>query len=313
MIGMNMTNRRQFLSLLGATGISAAIPSLAFAASAPGQEPFTFLFFTDAHIQPELNAAVGTQMAFKKGRAIKADFALNGGDHVFDALAVPMRRSLSLFDMYDKAEQDLGLKVYHTIGNHDVCGVYPASEMTVDDPQYGKKVFEQRMGKLYYSFDHKGHHFVVLDSIGITADRAYEGRVDDAQLKWLAADLAAMHPGIPVIVSVHIPLVTAFNAYVPETPIPPPHHGLSVANANQVLDIFAGNNVIGVLQGHTHINETVLWKGVPYITSGAVSGNWWHGTRLGTPEGFTVVTVANGKMTTRYETYGFKSVAPQNT
>jgi 3',5'-cyclic AMP phosphodiesterase CpdA len=313
MIGMNMTNRRQFLSLLGATGISAAIPSPAFAAFAPRQEPFTFLFFTDAHIQPELNAAVGTQMAFKKGRAIKADFALNGGDHVFDALAVPMRRSLSLFDMYDKAEQDLGLKVYHTIGNHDVCGVYPASEMTVDDPQYGKKVFEQRMGKTYYSFDHKGHHFVVMDSIGITADRAYEGRVDDAQLKWLAADLAALHPGTPVIVSVHIPLVTAFNAYVPETPIPPPHHGLSVANANQVLDIFAGHNVIGVLQGHTHINETVLWKGVPYITSGAVSGNWWHGTRLGTPEGFTVVTVANGKMATRYETYGFKSVAPQNT
>lgn len=280
---------------------------------APAQESFTFLFFTDAHIQPELNAAIGTGMAFRKGRTIKADFAINGGDHVFDSLAVPMKRSLSLFDLYDKTEQDLSLKVYHTIGNHDVCGIYPSSEMSEDDPQYGKKVFEQRMGKTYYSFDHKGHHFVVLDSIGITADRAYEGRVDDTQLKWLAADLAGLHPGTPVIVSVHIPLVTAFNAYVPEMPIPPPHHGLSVANANQVLDIFAGHNVIGVLQGHTHINETVLWKGVPYITSGAVSGNWWHGTRLGTPEGFTVVTVANGKMTTRYETYGFKSVAPQNT
>jgi hypothetical protein len=29
---------------------------------------------------------------------------------------------------------------------------------------------------------------------------------------------------------------------------------------------------------------------------------------MGTPEGFTVVTVADGKMTTRYETYGFKAV-----
>jgi 3',5'-cyclic-AMP phosphodiesterase len=44
-----------------------------------------------------------------------------------------------------------------------------------------------------------------------------------------------------------------------------------------------------------------------------VCGNWWHGTRLGTPEGFTVVTVANGKLTTRYETTGFKTIAPQNT
>jgi 3',5'-cyclic AMP phosphodiesterase CpdA len=178
---------------------------------------------------------------------------------------------------------------------------------------YGKKLFEQRFGKLYYSFDHKGHHFIVLDSIGITNDRSYEGRVDEAQLKWLAADLAALPAGTPIIVSVHIPLVTAFLAYVPEPPLPPAHHGLSVANANQVLDLFAGRNVLGVLQGHTHVNETVLWKGVPYITSGAVCGNWWHGTRLGTPEGFTVVTVANGKLTTRYEVSGFKTISPQNT
>jgi 3',5'-cyclic-AMP phosphodiesterase len=310
---VNKTSRRQFLTLLGATGVASAIPSRVFAEVAPSHEPFTFLFFTDAHLQPELNGVLGTDMAFRKGRTIKADFAINGGDHVFDSLAVPTKRSVALFDMYNKAQQDLGLKVYHTIGNHDVCGIYPASGVADNDPLYGKKLFEQRFGKTYYSFGHRGHHFIVLDSIGITSDRAYEGRVDDAQLKWLANDLAALPAVTPIIVSVHIPLVTAFGAYVPETPIPPPHHGLSVANANQVLDLFAGHNVIGVLQGHTHVNETVIWKGVPYITSGAVCGNWWRGTRLGTPEGFTVVTVANGKLTTRYETYGFKTVAPQNT
>jgi len=252
-------------------------------------------------------------MAFKKARGVKADFAINGGDHVFDALGAPKERALNLFDLYDKTEQDLGVKVYHTVGNHDVLGIYPASGIAQDDPLYGKKLFEQRFGKLYYSFDHKGHHFIVLDSISITPDRSYEGRIDAAQLQWLAADLAALPAGAPVIVSVHIPLVTAFNAYLPEPAVAPTHHGLSVANANEVLDLFAGHNVLGVLQGHTHVNETVLWKGVPYITSGAVCGNWWHGTRLGTPEGFTVVTVANNKLTTRYEPSGFQSVAPQNT
>jgi Icc protein len=205
------------------------------------------------------------------------------------------------------------MKVYHTVGNHDVLGIYPASGIAQDDPLYGKKLFEQRFGKLYYSFDHKGHHFIVLDSIGITPDRAYEGRINAAQLQWLAADLAALPVGTPVIVSVHIPLVTAFGAYLPEASVVPTHHSLSVANANQVLDLFAGHNVLGVLQGHTHVNEIVQWKGVPYITSGAVCGNWWHGTRLGTPEGFTVVTVANNKLTTHYVPSGFKSVAPQNT
>jgi Icc protein len=303
--------------MLGAAGLSAAVAPSLLAAPAPinGQasEPFTFLFVTDAHLQPELNGVVGTDMAFKKARMVKADFAINGGDHVFDALGVPKQRVQTLFDLYDKTEQDLGVKVYHTIGNHDVCGIYPASGITQDDPLYGKKLFEQRFGKLYYSFDHKGHHFIVLDSIGITPDHAYEGRVDAAQLQWLAADLAALPAGTPVIVAVHMPLVTGFAAYMPEPTVAPAHHSLSVANANQVLDLFAGHNVLGVLQGHTHVNETVVWKGVPYITGGAVCGNWWHGTRLGTPEGFTVVTVANNKLTTHYEPSGFQTISPQNT
>jgi 3',5'-cyclic AMP phosphodiesterase CpdA len=137
--------------------------------------------------------------------------------------------------------------------------------------------------------------------------------VDAEQLTWLKNDLAALPASAPVIVSVHIPLVTAFGSYVPQPATPPKHHGMSVANSSEVIALFEGHNVLGVLQGHTHINEMVEWKGVPYFTSGAVSGNWWRGTRMGTPEGFTVVEVKDGKLSTRYETYGFKSVDPQNT
>ena len=306
-----MTTRREFLTLLGATGAAAVTPSSLLAA--PSAESFTFLFLTDTHIQPELDAAKGTDMAYKKARSLKADFAIQGGDHVFDSLAVPKERAISLFDLYGKTEQDLGMKVHHTIGNHDVVGIFPKSGVSPTDPLYGKKLFEDHFGKRYYSFDHKGHHFVVLDSIGLTSDRAYEGRIDDEQKQWLASDLAALPKGTPVIVSVHIPLVTAFYSYVPVPAKPEEHHGLSIANADEVIKLFEGHNVLGVLQGHTHINERVEWHGVPYITSGAVSGNWWKGTRMGTPEGFTVVTVAGGKLTTRYETYGFKSVDPQNT
>jgi 3',5'-cyclic-AMP phosphodiesterase len=307
------TTRREFLSLLGAAGAAAAInPSSLLAATKP--KSFSFLFVTDAHIQPELNAAVGTSMAFKKARTFKADFAIQGGDHVFDALGVPKQRALALFDLYDKTEQDLGMKVYHTIGNHDVLGIYTASGIAPTDPHYGKKLFEDRFGKRYYSFDHKGHHFIVLDSIGITDDHAYEGRIDAEQLAWLKTDVAALPAGTPILISVHIPLVSAFTSYVPElSVISSRHHSLTVANASDVLTILNGQNVIGILQGHTHINENVEYKGVNYVTSGAISGNWWKGTRMGTPEGFTVVTVADGKMTTRYETYGFKSVAPENT
>ena len=307
-------NRREFLGLAGAAGLAAATPSSLFGKTKTDKaSDFTFLFLTDTHLQPELNAAQGCDMCFKQARTIKSDFAIQGGDHVFDSLGVSRARATSLFDLYAKTEQDLGMKLYHTIGNHDCLGVYAASGVAETDSLYGKKIFEDRFGKTYYSFDHKGVHFIVLDSIGITDDRAYEGRVDAAQLAWLAADLKVLPATMPIIVSVHIPLVTAFDSYVPVPATAPKHHGGSVANAYEVIALFEGHNVLGVLQGHTHINETVIWKGVPYITSGAVSGNWWRGTRMGTPEGFTVVEVKGGKLSTRYETYGFKSIDPHNT
>ena len=304
-------NRRRFLALTGAAGLSTWMgPSLH--AFSPVQD-FTFLFITDTHLQPELNAAQGCDQCFKKARTIKSDFVLQGGDHVFDALQVNRPRATSVFDLYAKTEQDLGTKIYHTIGNHDCFGIYASSGVAESDPLYGKKMFEERFGKTYYSFDHKGVHFIVLDSIGITSDHLYEGRVDQAQLDWLKSDLGGLPPSMPIIVSVHIPLVTAFYSYVPAPQPEPKHHGLSVINAYEVIALFEGHNVLGVLQGHTHINEKVTWKGVPYITSGAVSGNWWHGTRMGTPEGFTVVRVEQGKLSTTYETYGFRSIDPQNT
>ena len=205
------------------------------------------------------------------------------------------------------------MKVYHTIGNHDVFGIYPSSGMMPSDPLYGKKYYEDHIGKTYYSFDHKGVHFIVLDSIGILADRTYEGRIDVDQKQWLAGDLAAQAPVTPIIVVTHIPLVSAVASYNPPPATPSTHNGSTVTNSAEVINLFEGRNVLGVLQGHTHINERVEWHGVPYITSGAVCGNWWHGTRLGASEGYTVVSLRGGKLATRYETYGFKSVDPQNT
>jgi Icc protein len=304
---MSSMNRRDFLSLLGATAAASALPAVA----APAPEAFTFLFLTDTHLQPELNGVVGTDMAMKRARTIKADFAIQGGDHIFDSLGVTKDVALKNYSLYDKTQEDLGLKVHHTLGNHDVCGIYTSSGMAPTDPLYGKKLFQDRFGPTWYSFDHKGHHFVVLDSIGITPEHTYEARIDADQMEWLKGDLAALAAGTPIIVTTHIPLVTAVPNYVASGGkgggFAPFLHG------PETIRMFEGHNVLGVLQGHTHVNEEVLWHGVPYITSGAVCGNWWHGTRLGTPEGFTVVEVSENKLTTRYETSGFQSVDPQNT
>jgi 3',5'-cyclic AMP phosphodiesterase CpdA len=307
---MSSMNRRHFLSLLGASAAATSLPAFGSPA-APAPESFRFIFLTDTHLQPELNGVVGTDMAMKHARTLRADFAIQGGDHIFDSLGTPKPTVLQNFSLYDKTQDDLGLKVHHTLGNHDVCGVYTAAGVPPTDPLYGKKLFADRFGPTWYSFDHKGVHFMVLDSIGITDDHHYEARIDPDQLAWIAKDLAATPPAMPIIVTTHIPLASAINSYTDPAPIAA--KGTAFTNGPETIKLFEGHNVIAVLQGHTHVNEEVLWHGVPYITSGAVCGNWWKGTRLGTPEGFTVVSVDNGKATTHYETYGFQSIAPQNT
>jgi Icc protein len=306
---MKAFNRRNFLGTLGA----ASATPFALLAEPPKPEPFTFLFLTDTHTQPELNAVAGTAMAMKHARAIRADFAIHGGDHGANSDAVPKSRAIQLFDLYGKTEQDLGLKVYHAVGNHDILGIAADSGVPPTDPLYGRKLFEDRFGKTFYSFDRRGVHFIVLDSVDVTADHSFEGRIAPDQIAWLKTDLAALPPRAPVIVVSHIPLATAYPAYYEPPEKQFPFGFFCVVNAWEIFPLFAGHNVLGVLQGHTHVNERLVWQGIPYITSGAVCGNWWHGTHLGTPEGFTVCTVADGKLTTRYETYGFQSVEPDNT
>lgn len=305
-------DRRRFLRTVGAASAIAALPPSALRwAARPAPESFDFVFFTDTHIEPELDAPHGCDMCFRKIAAIKPDFAIMGGDHVYDSLAVDASRAKRVFDLYKKTEESLRMPVYHAVGNHDVFGIYTKSGVAPTDPGYGKKMFEDRIGRTYRSFDHKGWHFVVLDSIQPTEDRLWEARIDDKQLAWLASDLKAQAAGTPIIVTIHVPLVSAFATYSGEVITDRKYNTLTVANAPQVLAAFEGHKVVAVLQGHLHVNEQVQYKNTRYITGGAVCGNWWHGPRMGFSEGFTVVSARDRAVTTRYETSGFQSVDPR--
>ena len=316
-------NRRRFLSLAAATTAASAFPTdlqamAAQSVSSGHAGTLKLAFFTDTHTQPELRAGEGTALALAKIRSLKPDLCIQGGDHCFDLAVVPRDRSVMLLDLYTKTEQALdGIPIEHVIGNHDVFGRVPASGVQPSDPLYGKKAFEQRFNtKTYRSFDRAGYHFILLDTIQITPEREFDAMIDPAQLRWLKSDLAATPKGTPIVVAGHVPLVSAAPQYSPPEDkaakamayqVLTNLHGFLVGNARETIECFEGHNVIAVLQGHTHINETVFWRDTPYITSGAVCGNWWRGARWGTPEGFTVLELAGGKAHWRYETYGWKS------
>ena len=314
------SNRRKFLKALTASSAVLALnPRAALLGSAtteiekhPTPGSLDFVFFTDTHIQPELDAAHGCAMAFQKIAALKPEFAIHGGDLVFDPLAVNRPRADLLFDLYQKTEAQLNVPLYHAIGNHDVFGILTKSGIQPDDPHYAKKMFEDRVGaRTYSSFDRKGYHFIILDSIFPTEDRQWEGRVDDAQLQWLAAGLKSVPAATPIVVISHVPLVTGFLGYSPKPEGRQKYNTYSVENSPDVIALFENHQVIAVLQGHLHVNETVHYKNCVFQTCGAVCGNWWHGSRMGFPEGFTTVSLRNGKISTQYQTYGFQSIDPR--
>lgn len=302
-------NRREFISLTNLAIASYAMPGgNCEAALLSNSRSIEFAFFTDTHIQPELNAARGCAMAFEKLRSLRPLFAVQGGDHVYDAIGATHGNATKLFDLYAQTEQVLAIKIHHVMGNHDVFGLSAGN--LESDPEYGKKMYQDRLGSSYYSFDYAQYHFIVLDSVQITPDFSYEARIDNAQLAWLKKDLMALPTEMPILVFTHIPLVTGALSYGPYRA--DKAGKTSIVNAYEVLPLFEARNVLGVFQGHTHINEVVRFRGIPYVSCGAVCGNWWHGSRWGTPEGFTMISLNGGACSWQYHTYGFKSVDPQD-
>jgi 3',5'-cyclic AMP phosphodiesterase CpdA len=303
------------LAALAASGLPrAATPRVSHEPHAAGfgdsagaeSTEFSFVHLTDTHIQPELRAAEGCARCLDRVNQLDPAFVINGGDLVFDAAEVGPARARAVFDLYLDSAKRLRAPLHHVVGNHDVFGVAAASGVSPSDPMYGKRMYEDRIGRRYYAFEHAGWRFILLDSIFLTPDRSFVGRIDEAQLAWLASELAAMPAGQPLVVATHVPLATSFLQFA-ESKAPP--DTLRVVNAREVLALLWRQNLKAVLQGHTHVREIAHYNGCQFITSGAVCGNWWKGARLGHPEGFGVVTIRGGELSWRYETFGFQADA----
>lgn len=242
-------------------------------------------------------------MAINDSKKLKPDFVLAGGDMVFDAADQGLERAKKLYGLLDETLKRLDAPLHTCPGNHDVFGTSAKSGVSKTQQGWGKKMFEDHIGPRYHSFHHKGWHFIVLDSIEITPEGGYRGAVDSEQLNWLKADISKAG-NAPTVVLTHIPLLTAA---VPILGFKENMDSLIVSNAKEVIEILAAGNVKMVLQGHTHICETVDYKGCQYITSGAVCGNWWKGQRLGFSEGYGVIHVRGDRAEWSYRSYGFQA------
>ncbi|MEI5983345.1 metallophosphoesterase [Sphingobacterium sp. PU5-4] len=259
------------------------------------QQKFSFAFFTDIHLNnnAKANSFKGLEQAALLAKQQKVDFILTGGDNV-DVDAMKEDRLTQAKDLYQRY-QDLvkksGMKWYFTLGNHD--------RYWHSDGEYGTGLFQNYFGKTYYSFEHKGWKFIILNSAEI-CDSKY--CVSDAQKAWLADVLAETPSSQPIIVSTHVPFLSLYypvlEGYYTDKD--------TFKNQQEIRAMFDKHNLKLVLQGHQHLYEEIKVKGVQYITGGAVSANWWSGAFHGTEEGFLKVNLNGDQFHWEYVDYGWK-------
>jgi len=273
---------------------------------------FTFAFLTDIHVQPELKATEGFKQAITRVNELDPDFVITGGDLIMDALGVSYGRADSLYTLYNNVAEEFNMPVYNTVGNHEAFGVYMESGIDTTHEEYNKKMFEHRIGDRYYSFDHKGWHFIVLDAIGVKPERQYYGNIDEAQIEWLKSDLENLSKETPIVISVHIPFITAMTQ-LREGPLAPNNEGIVITNARDVLLLLYEYNLKLVLQGHLHFLEDLYVGGkTHFLTGGAVCAAWWKGPRGDMEEGFVLVKVNDDDIDWEYIDYGWEAVTTGN-
>jgi len=274
--------------------------------SSAQEEGFSFAFLTDIHVQPERQAEAGFMWAINEVNKLNPDFVITGGDLVMDVLNQSYERADSLFNIYIKLSEKFKMPVYNTVGNHEVYAWYRQDPGIEEHPEYGKLMFEKRLGDRFYSFDHKGWHFIVLDAISRADGGGYQGKIDEEQILWLANDLQEVDKDTPIAISVHIPFITSASqlmrgSMAPNTP------GQVISNGQEVLALFMEHDLRLVLQGHLHFLEDIYVQNqVHFITGGAVSGKWWANDAESKPEeGFVMVHVNGEDLDWEYVDYGW--------
>jgi len=198
------------------------------------------------------------------------------------------------------------MPVYNTMGNHENYGWQRNEEGIEQHPEYGKLMYEQRIGPRYYSFDHKGWHFIILDDVYLKEPGVYAGKVDDEQMAWIIKDLEQVDKLTPIAISVHIPFITSASQ-ISRGSMAANSEGLVSSNSLDVLKLFSEYNLKLVLQGHLHFLEDIyIQNQVHFITGGAVSGKWWNNEPDSKPEeGFVMVHIKGEELKWEYVDFGW--------
>ncbi|MBU4491087.1 MAG: metallophosphoesterase, partial [Euryarchaeota archaeon] len=206
----------------------------------PAKEIFRFVVIGDTRPHGDNEDPVTQPEEFKDNiRAVnllRPDFVINVGD-LIRGYTNDTDLIIKEWEDFDHTIKLFKMPFYMVIGNHDVWD------------EESQRIYKERYGPLYYSFDFKGSHFVVLDSEEANAIDSIVGK----QLAWLEEDLAEHAEADHIFVFLHKPLWTWEKKNW----------------SADVHPILARYRVAAVFAGHRHVYTK--WKemdGVKYFITG---------------------------------------------
>jgi Icc protein len=193
---------------------------------------FSFIQISDSHIgfskeaNPDVTATLQVAVDRINSAAAPPDFLLHTGD--ISQLSKPSE--------FDTAEQVLkGAKagrIFYVPGEHDV--------LNDNGVQYRERHGKDTKGDGWYSFDHKGVHFVGLVNV-MNLKAGGLGSLGHDQLEWLEDDVRHLKHSTPIVIFAHIPLWTIY-----------PEWGWGTDDSQQALSYLKKFGSVSVLNGHIH-------------------------------------------------------------
>jgi 3',5'-cyclic-AMP phosphodiesterase len=198
----------------------------------PVKGEISFVQISDSHIgfdkaaNPDVTATL--QAAIDKVNALpmRPEFVLHTGD--ITHLSKP-----SEFDTLDQALKGLRTdKIFYVPGEHDV--------LNDNGEQYRDRFARGSIGDGWYSFDHKGAHFIGLVNV-MNLKAGGLGTLGHEQLEWLEKDVKALKASTPIVVFAHIPLWSVY-----------PQWGWGTDDSEQALSYLKRFGSVTVLNGHIH-------------------------------------------------------------
>lgn len=238
-------DRRNFLGCMAWAGtgllwtLSGGVPTsrlLAQALKAGGPsagkvEDFSFVQISDSHIgfNKGANPDVTGTLAKAISRSTMVPAGMKSPDFMIHTGDITQNSKASEFDTAAQVIKSFKNQTFYVPGEHDYID---------DGEQYKQRFGKGTVGNGWYSYNHKGVHFVGLNNC-VQVDAM--GNLGAEQLAWLKSDLAGLSSSTPIVVFAHIPLWMVYEKW-----------GWGTADGEQALGMLKRFGSVTVLNGHIH-------------------------------------------------------------